>query len=263
MGWGDNKYAGWVKAPRDIELEIRSVWQEDEMPAEVKNDPNYLPFTLGLAAQEWVDSMTEIVDGGQAVYGRPRPAAPAQHRSLATPVPTPSLPASPPQAPRNAANVQPAYVSVPETLTSMWPAPPREARVLMPDIDDTQKRPTSPPRTLPKRVVMPDIGDPADVPAKTASMPDISSGERSTSDQTSSSDGSSQARAAGAHKGAGAMPEIGSSEDRSIRGSGAPMPEIEERAVIETQPRRPSMPDVGESGDSETRKPPLLMPDIG
>src|SRR5947209_14622097 len=84
--------SGWVKAPPVVEAEIRAVWQEDELPDEITKAPGYHPFTLGIEAQEWVDSMTEVVDGGKGVYGRPAPVAPPQHRQLATPPPTGSGP---------------------------------------------------------------------------------------------------------------------------------------------------------------------------
>ncbi len=232
MGWGDNKYSGWVKAPRDIELEIRSVWQEDEMPAELKDDPSYLPFTLGLAAQDWVDSMSEIVDGGKAVYGRPKPAAPAQHRSLTTPPPAPPAPPAAPvsSGPQRAPSYTPPVGPAPDPTPGYWPSPPREARVLMPDIDDTRPPSAPPPRTLPKRVLMPDIGDPVAPPSKNAAitMPDIESGDRGAGGRSappSSPAGSPTSR------GGSSIPDIGGDEPHPA-------------------PRAASMPDIADSGHS-------------
>lgn len=149
---------GWVQAPSTVELEIRTVWQEDEMPEELTGSPGYLPFTLGAEAQAWVDSMAEVVDGGKAVYGRPKPVAPPVHRALGTPAPTP------PPAPRPLETAPPA-----PRLGSLRATPPPRPPQPMPEIAGSDPVPPPQlaprPRTLPKRVVMPEIGkEPADEP---------------------------------------------------------------------------------------------------
>lgn len=180
--------SGWAKAPPIVEAEIRAVWQEDELPDEITQAPGFRPFTLGLDSQEWVDSMAEVVDGGNGVYGRPKPVAAPVHRQLATPPPPapaprvdsrPNLPAprySPPPSPRprilmpeiddTPTPVKPHPVmpeidgATPAKLRTVMPevdaasSSPRP-HVLMPEIDDAAPPPV---RTLPKRVVMPDIG---------------------------------------------------------------------------------------------------------
>src|SRR5579864_5724807 len=94
--------SGWVQAPGDVQAEIFLVWQEDELPDELKNSPGYVPFTLSPGAEQWVRGMAEIkeIDGPKEklVIGRPRPAAQIQHRPLIAD-PAPSWPAPPPSAP--------------------------------------------------------------------------------------------------------------------------------------------------------------------
>jgi hypothetical protein len=75
----------WVRAPKPIEADIRAVWQEDELPDEMKHAPGHRPFTLGLEAQAWVDSMEEIRDARDAIYARPKDVSPKQHRVLTSP----------------------------------------------------------------------------------------------------------------------------------------------------------------------------------
>lgn len=158
--------AGWVVAPAEVELEIRGVWQEDEMPDEIKQTPGYSPFTLGTEAQAWVDSMVDITDGGDAVFGRPRPAAPpTPHRSLTAQPPPVAVPPSSP-----APTASPAS----QTLRRPPPAPPypqlpppSPPRVLMPDIDDVPPPPAS---SSTPRPVMPDI-DSASPPARQRTLP--------------------------------------------------------------------------------------------
>lgn len=159
---------GWAKAPPVVEAEIRAVWQEDELPDEITKAPGFRPFTLGLDAQEWVDSMAEIVDGGKAVYGRPQPVLPIQHRQLGT---------SPPAFSQSPV-VRPSTVPPPRYS----PAPPPKPRVLMPDIDGApptpQQRPQmpdiagSPPSSQP-RVHLPDISESPSSPQRRVQMPDI------------------------------------------------------------------------------------------
>jgi hypothetical protein len=178
------------------------------MPAEVTSAPGYRPFTLGPDSQEWVDSMAEVVDGGKAVYGRPKPVTPKSHRSLAsTPPPAPNIP---PQS----------VFTVPAARVEPRPAP---RRIVMPDI------PGAPParvRTLPPRIVMPDIG--GDQPAHATphgSVPEI---------------GTEAAPPVREHA---TMPDIGG-ETSGRAAKGTRMPEIGE----EGQPLRPSprMPEIGE-----------------
>lgn len=200
--------AGWERAPSAIELEIRAVWQEDDMPDELKSSPGYRPFTLGNEAQAWVDSMAEIMDGGGAVYGRPRPATPIQRRSLASSPPAAqppdrwTAPASPPPTPWTGS--QPASSSPPP---STIPA----ARVLMPDIEGSIPSAT-PPRTLPRRVMMPEIGDekaPGPEQPRRPAMPDIGVPDAQQASQPRPQ-----------------MPDIASDEDRP-------------------KEKRPLMPDIG------------------
>jgi hypothetical protein len=185
MGWlGRKERAGWVKAPPAVELEIRSVWQEDEMPDEIKNAPGYRPFTLGLDAQGWVDSMVEIVDGGDAVYGRPRPITPQQHQPLTSPTPLPPLPAPTPFQPSQPPPVPSApRVLVPDIddapLPPAQPPAPPGPRVLMPDVD-VGPPPPARPRTLPRRVLMPDVGEDMERPEPKPPrplMPDVGDDE--------------------------------------------------------------------------------------
>src|SRR5947209_2073536 len=184
---------GWVKAPSLVEVEIRAVWQEDELPEEITRAPGHHPFTLGLEAQEWVDSMAEVVDGGNGVYGRPKPVMPVQHRQLATPPPpvvtrppadpSPSLPPTnypPPPRPKprivmpdiEEASPQPPpapHVHMPDIEAA---APPPNPKVRMPEIDGTsspsgshavmpeiEDAPRSRQRTLPRRILMPEVGE--------------------------------------------------------------------------------------------------------
>ncbi len=164
MRWlgGKEERPGWVKAPSGVELEIRTVWQEDEMPEEIRADPGYQPFTLGSDAQAWVDSMIEIADGGSAVYGRPKSVATPARRQLST------LPPSLPPATRPHL---PAPTVPPPVPGSCIRAP----RLLMPEIDEAPR--PSPVRTLPRRVLMPDIGEEEHHPAKPPLMPDIAEEE--------------------------------------------------------------------------------------
>jgi len=160
MRWlgGKEERPGWVKAPSGVELEIRTVWQEDEMPEEVKAGPGYQPFTLGSDAQAWVDSMIEIADGGSAVYGRPKSVAATVRRQLTT------LPPSLPPAPRPRMPAAPAGQASPGSRI-------RAPRLLMPEIDEAPR--PSPVRTLPRRVLMPDIGEEEPPKPKPPLMPDI------------------------------------------------------------------------------------------
>jgi len=174
MRWlgGKEERPGWVKAPSGVELEIRTVWQEDEMPEEIRADPGYQPFTLGSDAQAWVDSMTEIADGGSAVYGRPKSVVKPARRQLSTPSPSlppaarPHLPAPtvPPPLPGSRIPARPVHLPSPG---SSIPPP----RLLMPEIDEAPR--PSPVRTLPRRVLMPDIGEEEQHPPKPPLMPDI------------------------------------------------------------------------------------------
>jgi hypothetical protein len=78
--------AGWIQAPGDVQAEIFLVWQEDELPDELKNAPGYIPFTLSPGAEAWVRGMAEVkeIDGPKEklVIGRPRPATSVHHRPL-------------------------------------------------------------------------------------------------------------------------------------------------------------------------------------
>lgn len=108
--------SGWVQAPDAVKEEIFLVWQEDEMPEEVKNIPGYVPFTLSPGAEEWLAGMAEIkeLEGSQrsVIIGRPRPVTPKDRRSL-IPEPLPS-----PAAPGGSADASPA--PAPPVSTKEW-----------------------------------------------------------------------------------------------------------------------------------------------
>jgi hypothetical protein len=206
---------GWIKAPPVVEVDIRGVWQEDEMPEEITGAPGYRPFTLSLEAQEWVDSMEEIVDGGDAVYGRPKPAQAVVHPSLSTPSSAPA-PA--------AARVVP---SSPPT-----PAPaPHVPRPLMPEIESAP-----PPRAVPPRPTMPDIdaAPPSRSPPKPRTMPDI---------------GDEQPRPPSTHV---LMPDIDATPARTPPHGGIAMPDIGTDRPARTLPRRVLMPDI--TGEEEPHR---------
>lgn len=142
------------------------------MPEELTSSPGYVPFTLGPEAQEWVDAMAEVVDGGKAVYGRPKPVGPVQHRSLATspPTPPPTMPTSKPP-PTTGRGTAPRTDAA--RLATTPPRQPLETsqpihRVIMPDIGGPEANPprSSPPplRTVPRRVLMPEIAESAETP---------------------------------------------------------------------------------------------------
>src|SRR5437660_591575 len=162
---------GWVKAPPVVEAEIRAVWQEDELPDEITKAPGFRPFTLGLDSQEWVDSMAEVVDGGNGVYGRPKPVVAPQHRELTTP--------PPPLAPAPRAPSPPRYPSI---SYQPAPSPPPKPRILMPDIEESSPAP-KPHDTMPEidrkaphakpRPVMPEIDEAPPAPAPRPVMPEI------------------------------------------------------------------------------------------
>ncbi len=170
----------WVKAPPLVELEIRGVWLEDEMPDEIKNAPDRVPFTLSPESQEWVDSMLEVKDAGKYILGLPRPAAPVQHRPLGT---QPAPPAPPPAAdttwaPFHAPSVPPPTTTypprlpVPDIEAAPKPSPVPE-RSRMPDIADNRS-PVAPKPSVdqehPEQTRMPEIEN--DTPRRSA-MPDI------------------------------------------------------------------------------------------
>lgn len=180
MSWfngRDRTHEGWFKAPRDVELEIQAVWQEDDMPPELKSDPSYVPFTLSANAQTWVDSMQDgqIVDGGNGVYGRPRSLESIHHRSLSSSPPRDdpavhdeSLPAARPTGSRSRVVTTeivrgaPPPVSPPGAAWRRVPIMPdvaelvvdKPAPALMPDIVTS----SPPSRSLPARTLIPEIG---------------------------------------------------------------------------------------------------------
>ncbi|HEX6508146.1 MAG TPA: hypothetical protein VF221_10985 [Chloroflexota bacterium] len=236
---------GWEKAPPIVETEIRTVWQEDELPDEITKAPGFRPFTLGLEAQEWVDSMSEVVDGGNGVYGRPKPVVPAQHRQLTTPAyPDYSPPVATPPT-------YPPVASPPVPPEKSRPSPPPKPRILMPDIDEEQS-PTPTPRTQmpdidepspppPPRVLMPEVDDTSSAPQPRVLMPDV--GDQPPSQPRVQMQNIDEASA---HEQPHVlMPEVDS--------SAPPRPR--------TLPRRISMPEIGEE-ESARQKPPS-MPEIG
>lgn len=217
---------GWVEAPGFVRDELELLWQEDEMPEELKQDPSYRPFTLSADAQEWVDSMSEVRElTGKApkVIGRPKPAEVKEHRIVAAPsstpksAPVPSSPASfpPPPSPQDRpdytrAEVEALYRRVEEPPPH--PVPPRP----MPEIREpapersagTDKQRVSEEVATEGRV-LPDIGEPrpnagggVHIPAPSR-MPDIG-GERRESERSRRSP-------------AGKMPEIGQGKSRPKR----------------------------------------------
>ncbi len=210
------------------------------MPDEIRSSPGYHPFTLSSDSQDWVDSMAEVVDGGDAVYGRPKPAAPTQHRSLAT-----SLPSLPPSAVLPPASSWPGSASSPHPSTPT----PRSPRVVMPDIDSSPDRTNPPPPARP-HVLMPDIE---------------SAGSQSTG---SGPPLESHPSPATHHP----MPDIGGDSPAPVRARTLPrrvlVPEIGAESSAPAPPRdaaaAPGMPDIG--GDSEvTTSTPrrARMPEIG
>lgn len=236
MGWlGGKGRPGWVKAPPTIELEIRGVWQEDELPDEIKLAPGHATFTLGTESQEWVDSMEEIVDGGDAVYGRPKPASSPTHKSLTTPPPPQPLP--PPAAPTYSLPYHPQ-----SNRTTIWPDRPR---VQMPDIYGSSAPPSMPPsHPRAPRDLMPDIE---------AAPPPLPAGPSSTP-----------------HAG---MPDIGDASPSPARVRTLPrrilVPEIgvDVARADSNQAgcQKPAMPDIGgdDEDTSETKRGRRSMPDIG
>jgi hypothetical protein len=239
MAWGKKTgRPGWVQAPPLIELEIRGVWQEDELPDEITQSPAHHAFTLGSESQDWVDSMEEIVDGGDAVYGRSKTVSPRAHPLLATP-PPPAPQASP-------ARAGPTYVWPSAQGPDQRRAPPARPRVLMPDIDAGAAPVKPPPAPRAPRDLMPDIDTgPAAVnpspPTRAPRdlMPDIDAGAAPNPARSSSGPRT-------------AMPDIG--------GESAPVPRAR------TLPRRVLVPDIGgEEKPSQTQAsgPGPNMPDIG
>lgn len=177
----------WVKAPPLIELEIRGVWLEDEMPDEIKNAPGRVPFTLSAESQEWVDSMLEVKDAGKYIVGLPRPAAPVHHRPLgAQPTPPPSpLPAAgvtwtgfrtpdvPPPATTNPSRP-------PISDIEAAPMPPVAKRSRMPDIADDRPRETPQPNPVqqrPRQTRMPEIETEAAPRSRMSEIEDVTEGK--------------------------------------------------------------------------------------
>lgn len=191
------------------------------MPDELKQSPGYRPFTLGVDAQAWVDSMAEIVDGGGGVYGRPRPVAPTQHRSLTAP--------SPPSPPTQ--RDWPPFSATPPPSPPPRSTAPSVPRISMPDIDAAL--PPAAPRTLPRRVTMPNIGEDEGNPAprpRQPRMPEIDSEETPSA----------------SHPRQVSMPDIDGDNGKrpSPREQRASMPEIDDESEC-LPPSRPLMPDIG------------------
>jgi hypothetical protein len=225
MHWSGEKddRRGWVKAPPIVESEIRAVWQEDEMPQEVTSSPGYLPFTLGQDSQAWVDSMSEVVDGGNAVYGRPRPVAPPVRRQLA--IPPPPSPAPPSQ--RSSRPGQVAHQPPPSPVKRKPPP--------MPEVGDEAAGAQTRQRTLPKRVLMPEIGE---QPSSRTTPPNAGGGSARTSTPPR-------------------MPDI--DQGPAHPSHGASMPDIGDAPP--QPPAPPAMPDIGEDSSERSHRP--RMPDIG
>lgn len=218
---------GWVKAPPVVEAEIRAVWQEDELPDEITQAPGFRPFTLGLDSQEWVDSMAEVVDGGNGVYGRPKPVLAPQHRALTTPAPPPPTPTPRTPAP---SRFPPASYQPPP------PSPPPKPRILMPDIDEASP-PPAPRHTIPEidhqpptksHPVMPDIDEASPAPTPRPVMPEIDAATRPSKPH-------------------------------------AAMPDIEDSAPSRTRtlPKRVVIPEIGEEQQEAPNQHPPTMPEIG
>ena len=176
--------SGWVAAPGTVQAEVFLVWQEDELPDELKNAPGYVPFTLSPESEAWVRGMAEIkeIDGDKEkiVIGRPRPAAAVQHRSLIQPStppveyrpapPSATAPYSTPawdsgiaakewirrQAPREApaVAVRTHTASEPDREDA-----PRQAARSLPSIGGTSRSESTPPEKPANRArALPDIG---------------------------------------------------------------------------------------------------------
>jgi hypothetical protein len=146
-----------VQAPDSVKEEILLVWQEDEMPDEVKNAPGYVPFTLSPGAEDWLAGMAEIKElpgsDRTVIVGRPRPPVPRERRSLIpTPAPSPApppayTPAGPPPAP------------APALSTKEWVR--RQAPRNVPAIAERDAAAPVPPSVEPRREEvrsLPDIG---------------------------------------------------------------------------------------------------------
>lgn len=179
---GPRTPSGWVQAPDSVKEEILLVWQEDEMPEEVKNAPGYVPFTLSPVSEDWLSGMAEIKelqDSDQTmIIGRPGPPVTRQRRSL---IPTPAAspessvdaPATPPSVPAPVTHVstkewvrRQAPRNVPAIAEHDAPAPapapvqPRsEGARSLPDIGGEPS--STPPRERPRESVRsaPQIGD--------------------------------------------------------------------------------------------------------
>lgn len=258
MGWlGGKGHAGWVKAPPMVEQEIRAVWQEDEMPDEIRQAPGYHAFTLGTDSQDWVDSMAEVVDGSGAVFGRPKPVILPQHRSLTTSLPSQPPSASPP--PSRPSTPCRSGASLPDLMATQGGAqghPGLEAptthtsHILMPDIEESPGHAAPPGSAATPHVLMPDI-----------------EGAGASTRDTRAHDGSGAPAVSPA-----SMPDIGASAGSLARPRTLPrrilVPEIGEDfdapSSFHEAGAKSAMPDIG--GDQEESRANLRrpqMPEIG
>jgi hypothetical protein len=189
------------------------------MPAELKQSPGYVPFTLSSEAQAWVDSMAEIQDFQDSkvrrVIGRPKPPA---HR------PRRQLTGEPP----------PAYAPPPAPPTFAPPATPPTRSPPRPS-----EPPREPPRTLPE-IVPGRTGAPLPAPARTTVHPAPEVEDSPTSRPARHPrpapeiGGSGRQEASETHEELRAMPEIGGAPEKTplekeadeSREKPRPMPEI-------------------------------------
>lgn len=168
---------GWELAPSIAEQEIFLIWQEEDLPAELKDAPGHVSFTPSAETQAWIDSMIEVreLQAGKErhVVGRPAPRATPQPHRIVRPQPAPYPPASPvasppslparsPSLPSQVEERKPELPAMPEILLgrSLPPARSRRRQVardeepLMPEIGSGGR----PPRQDPdEEVLMPEI----------------------------------------------------------------------------------------------------------
>lgn len=162
---------GWELAPSVVEQEVMVLWQEEDMPAELKAAPGYVPFTVSPETQAWIDSMLEVREVIQGeehhVAGRPRPrdAQPVHHITSAPPPPPQPTPVyTPPRShPAPAYDTQ-AHTPPREAVPTPAPPPAPPPPPAMPEITlgrslKITRRPSPPlAHTTDEGPVMPDIG---------------------------------------------------------------------------------------------------------
>ena len=156
---------GWELAPSTVEQEVFTLWQDEDMPAELKDAPGHVPFAISAESEAWIDSMIEVrelIQGKERhVVGRPRPfAAQPLHRitgGLQPPAPSP--PAPPPLAPLPTVTNTRTEPSRAEVWKTEPEPPPMPEIVLGRSL--TMRRPPpadAPPPPKSEEPVMPEVG---------------------------------------------------------------------------------------------------------